>query len=97
MADNNEPRFSRRKSALSILPVNASPSRPELRTLTAALYPGAQWADRIEDSAQGSAFMRPITSARKIAMAGGLDCSCWLLSDAANFGRPPSYDKRNPI
>lgn len=41
-------------------------------TLTAALYPGAQWAGGLEDSAQGKVVMQPITTARKIAIAGGL-------------------------
>lgn len=41
-------------------------------TFTAALYPGAQWAGGIEDSAQGKVVMQPITMARKIAIAGGL-------------------------
>jgi len=41
-------------------------------TLTAALYPGAQWAGGIEDSAQGRVVMQPVTTARKVAVAGGL-------------------------
>lgn len=95
MADNNDTAvLSKKVWELSILPVNASSSRPESSEAHRRATPGR---DRIEDTAQGSVVMQPITSARKIAMAGGLDCLCWLLSDAANFGRPPSYDKRNPI
>ena len=41
-------------------------------TLTAALYPGAQWAGDISDSAQGKIVMQPITRARKVAIVGGL-------------------------
>ena len=41
-------------------------------TLTAALYPGAQWAGGVSDPAQGKIDMRPITTARKVATAGGL-------------------------
>lgn len=41
-------------------------------TLTAALYPGAQWAGGIDDSAQGKIAMQPVTTARKIATASGL-------------------------
>ena len=41
-------------------------------TLTAALYPGAQWAGGIADPAQGKIDMQPITTARKVAIVGGL-------------------------
>lgn len=41
-------------------------------TITAALYPGAQWAGGVQDSAQGKISMQPITTARKVAVAGSL-------------------------
>ncbi|MBL9105116.1 MAG: hypothetical protein JNL82_29490 [Myxococcales bacterium] len=41
-------------------------------TLTAALYPGAQWAGGAQVSAQGKIVMQPVTTARKVAIAGGL-------------------------
>ncbi|MBL9102757.1 MAG: hypothetical protein JNL82_17555 [Myxococcales bacterium] len=41
-------------------------------TITAALYPGAQWAGGPQDSAQGKIAMQPITRARKVAVAGSL-------------------------
>ncbi len=41
-------------------------------TITAALYPGAQWAGGVADPAQGKIDMQPITTARKVAIAGGL-------------------------
>ena len=41
-------------------------------TITAALYPGAQWAGGSQDSAQDKIAMQPITTARKVAIAGSL-------------------------
>jgi hypothetical protein len=36
------------------------------------LYLGAQWAGGREDSAQGKVVTQPVTTARKVATAGGL-------------------------
>jgi len=41
-------------------------------TITAALYPGAQWAGGADGNAQGKVVMQPVTAARKVATVGGL-------------------------
>lgn len=41
-------------------------------TLTAALYPNAQWAGGFDEIAQGKVVMRPVTTARKVASLSGL-------------------------
>jgi len=41
-------------------------------TLTAALYPGARWAGGAVESPAGQVAMQPITTTRKVAMAGVL-------------------------
>ncbi len=41
-------------------------------TLTAALYPGAQWAGGADTNAQSKVVMQPVTTARKVATLGGL-------------------------